>query len=53
MDQERLAITPVTVVDVTEYRRKATEFGSDGYLTRPIDFDALKAKLEAIAREAS
>lgn len=48
-----LPVCMMTAYGDDEYRRKAEEFGSDGYLTKPIDFDALKAKLEVIAREAS
>ncbi len=32
-----------------EYRRKAAEFGIDGYLTKAIDFDALKETLGSIS----
>ena len=31
------------------YQREAQERGSDGYLTKPIDFAALKARIRALA----
>jgi DNA-binding response OmpR family regulator len=32
------------------YRRQATTQGSDGYLTKPIDFAVLKARIRALAQ---
>lgn len=48
-----LPVCMMTAYRDDEYRRKAAELASDRYLTKPIDVDALKAKLEVIAREAS
>ena len=31
------------------YRRKAQEFECDGYLTKPVDFNALKERIRAFA----
>lgn len=35
----------MTAYGSEEYRRQADEIGSDGYLTKPVDFDALKARI--------
>lgn len=30
-----------------DYRQRASDFGSDGYLTKPVDFDKLKERIRA------
>jgi len=35
----------MTAYGSEEYQRQADEIGSDGYLTKPVDFDALKARI--------
>jgi len=35
----------MTAYDNDEYRDKATSFASDGYVSKPIDFKALKEKI--------
>lgn len=45
-----LPVCMMTAYGSEEYQQKAAEFGSDGYLMKPIDFDALKTKLETMAR---
>ena len=32
-----------------DYQRKAQDYGSDGYLTKPVDFDALKSRIRSLA----
>ena len=34
------------------FRQQAAEFGSDGYLTKPVDFDRLKERIRELAGEA-
>lgn len=35
----------MTAYESEEYRRQADAIGSDGYLTKPVDFDALKTRI--------
>ncbi len=39
----------MTAYGSDEYMRKAEEYGSDGYLTKPVDFDALKDRIRVLA----
>jgi CheY-like chemotaxis protein len=39
----------MTAYGSDEYMRKAEEYGSDGYLTKPVDFDALKDRIRDLA----
>lgn len=50
----KAAPSPVPVCMMTaygndEYRQRASEYGSDGYLTKPVDFDELKQRIRALA----
>lgn len=50
--EEPLSVCMMTAYGSDEYRRKAAQYGSDGYLTKPVDFHALKEKLETAGRRA-
>lgn len=39
----------MTAYGSDEYMRKAEEYGSDGYLTKPVDFEALKGRIRELA----
>jgi CheY-like chemotaxis protein len=41
-----LPVCMMTAYGSDEYRRQADAAGSDGYLTKPVDFDALKRRIE-------
>ncbi|MFW5955757.1 MAG: response regulator [Rhodothermales bacterium] len=41
----------MTAYENEEYRRKADDGGCDGYLTKPLDFDALKEQIRSLTAE--
>lgn len=43
-----LPVCMMTAYGSEAYRREAAAAGSDGYLTKPVDFDALKARIRAL-----
>lgn len=47
---ETPSVWMMTAYGNEEYQQKAAEFGSDGFFTKPIDFDVLKTKLETMGR---
>lgn len=47
--EEPPSVWMMTAYGNEEYQQKAAEFGSDAYLTKPIDFAALKSKLATMA----
>lgn len=40
-----IPVCMMTAYGDEEYRRKAKEYGSDGYLTKPVDFQVLKERI--------
>jgi CheY-like chemotaxis protein len=44
-----LPVCMMTAYGNDEYRQKAREYGSDGYLTKPVDFDDLKQRIRSLA----
>lgn len=42
-----IPVCMMTAYGNDEYRQKAETYGSDGYLTKPIDFDVLKARVQS------
>lgn len=44
-----LPVCMMTAYENSDYRREAAEKGSDGYLTKPIDFGALKERIHTLA----
>lgn len=43
-----LPVCMMTAYGNQEYRRQADAAGSDGYLTKPVDFDALKRRIQEL-----
>ena len=41
-----IPVCMMTAYGNEEYLRKAQEYGSDGYLTKPVDFDELKRRIQ-------
>jgi CheY-like chemotaxis protein len=46
-----LAVIMITAYDDEERRRAAAEFGAADFLNKPIDFDHLKRRIQAVAPE--
>lgn len=44
-----IPVCMMTAYGNEEYRRRAQEYGSDGYLTKPVDFDELRTKIRTFA----
>lgn len=44
-----IPVCMMTAYGNEEYRQKAREFGSDGYLTKPVDFEDLKQRIRDYA----
>lgn len=38
----------MTAYGSDDYRQRASEFGSDGYLTKPVDFEELKQRIRTL-----
>lgn len=47
-----LPVCMMTAYASDEYRRQADAIGSDGYLTKPVDFDALKQRIHELRAAA-
>lgn len=48
-----LPVCMMTAYDNEEYSGKATSLNCDGYLTKPIDFAALKSEINRLGKQAS
>lgn len=44
-----IPVCMMTAYGNDDYRQRASDFGSDGYLTKPVDFDELKERIRALA----
>jgi len=44
-----IPVCMMTAYGSDSYQRQAAEFGSDGYLTKPVDFDDLKTRIRTLA----
>jgi CheY-like chemotaxis protein len=44
-----IPVCMMTAYGNDEYRQKAREYGSDGYLTKPVDFDDLKQRIRSLS----
>lgn len=44
-----IPVCMMTAYGNDEYRQKAHEYGSDGYLTKPVDFEDLKQRIRTLA----
>ena len=44
-----IPVCMMTAYGNDEYRQKAREYGSDGYLTKPVDFEDLKQRIRTLA----
>ncbi len=42
----------MTAYGSEEYRERARDFGSDGYLTKPVDFDELRQRIRTLSPTA-
>ena len=47
-----IPVCMMTAYGNDDYRQRAAEYGSDGYLTKPVDFDELKAQIRNLSAAA-
>ena len=47
-----IPVCMMTAYGNDDYRDRASEYGSDGYLTKPVDFDELKKRIRSLSAEA-
>lgn len=48
----RIPVCMMTGYGSGDYRNRASEYGSDGYLTKPVDFAELKERIRALSASA-
>ncbi len=44
-----IPVCMMTAYGSDDYRKRASDYGSDGYLTKPVDFDELKQRIRSLA----